>query len=473
MSSSTFTNVKFLLQETRQEFSKLLQISHKNINLTNYLEDIIDICEVYTIGKDYPNFLIKNDLIIFPMFSSLDNGIIASAAPCLIDNNLRPIAGVLYINNKLNFEMTNSEFYMKNILFHEISHILGFHPFFFEQLKMSKVSRSMSYIISSKALSKAREHFNCSPLSFIPLENQGGEGSIGGHWESRYMLGDYMISTDFQDNTTSDITLALFEDTGFYKVNYYTGSLFKFGKNKGCDFFNKNCIENEKANFEEFCDIENEGKCSSSRTIKSSCYIINYNSNLPKEYQYFSVPNKGGFFAANYCPVPLEFHYENNYFPNHCQFGKSYLSKEYGENISKDSLCFMSSLLPIASKTISSFIPICYSVECDLNTSNIIVKIGNERIICPNKGGIISNPSGFKGSIVCPKYNDICSSNNGIVCNDMYNCFTEFAKKDNYKYKTTYYDYSGNTVDLYDDFVEIIKLNESFPKINFVLLILC
>ena len=86
------------MQETREEFSKILQVRHTNINLSEYVEDIIDICEIYTIGKDYPNFLINNDLIIFPMFKDLGEGILAAAAPCIIDEYLRPISGILYIN---------------------------------------------------------------------------------------------------------------------------------------------------------------------------------------------------------------------------------------------------------------------------------------------------------------------------------------------------------------------------------------
>ena len=40
------------------------------------------------------------------------------------------------------------------------------------------------------------------------MENQGWEGSVGSHWESRYMLADYMVSTDFEDTAISDMTLA-------------------------------------------------------------------------------------------------------------------------------------------------------------------------------------------------------------------------------------------------------------------------
>ena len=40
MSSSTFSNVKSLLQETRVEFSKILQIQHQKIDLSKYVVDL-------------------------------------------------------------------------------------------------------------------------------------------------------------------------------------------------------------------------------------------------------------------------------------------------------------------------------------------------------------------------------------------------------------------------------------------------
>ena len=44
MSSSRIEIVKLLLQETREEFSKILQIRHKNIDLTKDANDIIKGC---------------------------------------------------------------------------------------------------------------------------------------------------------------------------------------------------------------------------------------------------------------------------------------------------------------------------------------------------------------------------------------------------------------------------------------------
>ena len=469
MTTSTYSLVKSLLQQTRVEFSKFVQVQHTNFDLSGRADDIKELCELDTIGAGYADFLVNNDVIIFPQFDSdLGSNVLAAAAPCIVTNSNRPYGGVLYINTNLNFNKGNTNQYLKNILLHEITHILVFHPYFFTELKLNQTEGSNSYIISPKAVAKAREHFDCSSITRIPLENQGGTGSVGSHWESRYMLGDYMISTDYPDQAISDITLGLFEDSGFYKVNYYSGGLFKFGKGKGCEFFNKDCIENEKATFEEFCDTANAAMCSSSRTLKSSCYLTTYTSSIPTAYQYFSDPRKGGFPAADYCPVPYQAHSSSTYFSNHCQIGSSSLSSEYNEKIGFDSFCFMSSILPSSSTTSTSQIPICYEVRCDADNNQFTVTIGSSEIACPTEGGTVNAPSGFTGSIVCPKYSDICLSD-GSVCNEMFSCFTNLATHDNYNYQVTYGDYEGEALED-DDNISPVRTSFSYNiKDNFAL----
>ena len=469
MTTSTYSLVKSLLQQTRVEFSKFVQVQHTNFDLSGSADDIMELCELDTIGAGYADFLVNNDVIIFPQFDSdLGSNVLAAAAPCIVTNSNRPYGGVLYINTNLNFNKGNTNQYLKNILLHEITHILVFHPYFFTELKLNQTEGSNSYIISPKAVAKAREHFDCSSITRIPLENQGGTGSVGSHWESRYMLGDYMISTDYPDQAISDITLGLFEDSGFYKVNYYSGGLFKFGKGKGCEFFNKDCIENEKATFEEFCDTANAAMCSSSRTLKSSCYLTTYTSSIPTAYQYFSDPRKGGFPAADYCPVPYQAHSSSTYFSNHCQIGSSSLSSEYNEKIGFDSFCFMSSILPSSSTASTSQIPICYEVRCDADNNQFTVTIGSSEIACPTDGGTVSAPSGFTGSIVCPKYSDICLSD-GSVCNEMFSCFTNLATRDNYNYQVTYGDYEGEALED-DDNISPVRTSFSYNiKDNFAL----
>ena len=83
MSDSIFSGVKKILKETREEFSKFLKIYHKEIDLSNYKKDIKENCGLNSIGQDYSNSLIKNDLIVFPIFKDLGADFIASASPCV------------------------------------------------------------------------------------------------------------------------------------------------------------------------------------------------------------------------------------------------------------------------------------------------------------------------------------------------------------------------------------------------------
>ena len=470
MTISTYNNIKSALKGVSEEFSKFLKISHREISLEGKKQVIMDYCDLSVIGADYENYLIKNDVIIFPKFnSSLNTNVIAAAKPCIIESRTsHPYGGVLYLNQEINFSDKNINIYMKNILLHEITHILIFSPGILSALKLKSTIDGVPYITSKNVLARAKEHFGCSSLRGVPLESQGGRGTFGSHWESRYMLGDYMVSTDFPDIAISDITLALFEDSGFYKVNYYSGGLFKFGKNKGCNFINQKCIVNEKTNFNDFCDEENEPLCSSSRTIKSSCYLITYNQ-VPSQYQYFSNTRKGGFPYADYCPVPYEPRRTSDYFPKHCQFGSS--SSNYGEKLGSNSFCFMSSIVQGSSTDIDET-PVCYEIECDSSNQKIIVKIGSDRIECPTSGGSVSAPSGLKGTIDCPAYNELCLSND-VICNDIYTCLTQNAKKDNYDYTFSGYNYDNSAIEM-DDKEEIIPIrtsNSSFLRTNLALFV--
>ena len=70
---------------------------------------------------------------------------------------------------------------------------------------------------------------------FNSLETQDGN-SI--HWSARILLGDYMTSElYYTEQAISEITLASLEDLGYYEINYFTGGLMRFGKNKGCELF--------------------------------------------------------------------------------------------------------------------------------------------------------------------------------------------------------------------------------------------
>ena len=419
-----------IFSETIQSLSSIISVQHYIIT-DDISNSIKELC-VPKFDSELNTGFIQYDLLIFPMVdsdSSLSNNVLAAATPCIIaSNNYKPMGGVVLINKNLSFQKYDSIFYMKNLLFHELTHVLGFHPIFFEYLNLiysETINNEKYYYINSpKVLEKAKIHFGCDTLKGLQLENQGQAGSVGSHWESRYMLGDYMISSDYTEVVISDITLALLEDTGFYKINYYTGGLFRFGKNQGCAFFQKRCLFNggENTSFtNEFCTIKNEPTCAGSHISRGNCYIINYSYKLNCKYRYYSDNKKGGMIVTDYCPV--SFMYETNnknyYYPKSCKYGKE--EKEF-ELIGDNSMCFESSLAVSQKETI------CYKISCDRSNKQFNVYIGERIITCPGYEIILKDPNGLRGEIKCPNYNLICTSEK--LCNDMFDCIEKGSESD-------------------------------------------
>jgi len=252
----------------------------------------------------------------------------------------------------------------------------------------------------------------------VELENQGGEGSAGAHWEARIMLGDYMISTDYPEIIISDISLALFEDSGWYEVNYYTGGLFRFGKGQGCKFLNSVCLSSSKSNFEwDFCDIKEKSKCTSNNLNRGICYINNYNSSLPAFYQYFDNPRTGGWGPVDYCPVTMIYPSNTYYFSGSCINGEldeieSSYPSSLGFSISENSICIESSLIDSSDNSLLIYgyeRAMCHKINCNSKDKTITVDIGKTTIDCPTDGGYME-VDGYNGTIRCPPYNRVCTS---------------------------------------------------------------
>ena len=434
-----FEIVKTSLDLAVHYYELLLSVKRNNNYNYNH-ENYENYCDVDNVDKDCSNWLNDYDLILFPSLDSKLNSkdVFASARACLISNSGRPIAGRIYIQNNFDYYKKNIIIFMQTILFHEITHILVFQPSLlnrFNAIRRETINNeTKSYIISPKALEKARFHFGCNTLKGIPLEDQGGSGSAGSHWEGRYMLGDYMVSVSYQENVISDITLALFEDSGWYKVNYYTGGLFRFGKNKGCSFFEELCLVNEKETFSEFCSKSKEPKCLFSHLGSGECYIGDYKEeDIPKKYQYFKKETLGGLFNVNYCPAAdayfVSISKNQYYFETNCRYGSSQnLSPHYGEVIGNRSICFESSLVPRYSPQPYKLRSICYKAICDRLNKQIIVFINDLNVTCPYNGGVLKKLKGFKGEIRCPDYNMICTSD--IWCNEMFDCIDKKSVTD-------------------------------------------
>jgi hypothetical protein len=451
-----FEIIKKSLDLAIHYFELLLSVKKADIEPASS-ETYKNYCDIGNVDSDCINWFTNYDLILLPSFDKNpeDKKVYASASACLLmvegGVRKRPLAGRIYINNNYDYNKENIIVFLQTILFHEITHILVFDPNLLDKfgaIKREIIDNETRFYISSPlALEKARLHFGCDSLKGIPLEDQGDEGSAGSHWEGRYMLGDYMVSTNYHENVISDITLALFEDSGWYKPNYYTGGLFRFGKNQGCSFLEEKCVKNKKEGLEtdfpnDFCLEDSKAFCGSSHIARGICVIREVEEDLEEDYQYFDDSNLGGGFSiANYCPVSSDFRtgnsfekYYNN--PNNCKNGLTIFS-QYGEKIGDNSFCFESSLLPrysLSNVVSTQNRSICYNIECDKFRKEIIIYIDSLKVYCPGNRTVLTNPEGFIGNILCPEYNLVCSSE--VQCNDMLDCIIKnsTASRNTYLY---------------------------------------
>lgn len=74
----------------------------------------------------------------------------------------------------------------------------------------------MYKLVTSKALNKVKNHFNCSSISGLYLENEGGENSSGSHFEKLLFGNEIMTGVENGNPVISPILLALMEDSGWY-----------------------------------------------------------------------------------------------------------------------------------------------------------------------------------------------------------------------------------------------------------------
>lgn len=434
-------SLKKVMFEAQIIFESIIKVKNIKSNLTTTM------CGVNNLKiPDYiKNEGVPADIIIFVIIDeTMNDNVEAWATPCAISNiDNRPLAGVVSVSTKsIKFEKENYMLYYTYLMIHEITHVLVMSPVLYSLFwnKDLYIKRDISEVVienilingvkrqlikTPKVVEAAKRHFACDSLIGIELENQGSQGSIGGHWESRIMLGDIMNAASYEDIALSDITLALFEDSGWYNVEYYTGGLFKFGKDAGCDFLNEKCISNKKRTSKYFCDKGDENSCYSGNKYKGACDITSGNDIKEENYNYFNSLKVGGFKYADYCPIPRSYYYKNYFYGGNCTIGKpNSLPSIMNEVISSNSGCFVASLVESERSKINKQ-AVCYEYECDNINQSVIVKVKENKILCRYENEIVTIP-GYTGELTCPSYKDYCSST--VRCNDIKDCIIKKSK---------------------------------------------
>ncbi|XP_057594752.1 leishmanolysin-like peptidase isoform X2 [Hippopotamus amphibius kiboko] len=305
-----------------------------------------------------------------------------------------------------------------------------------------RVSHTVYLLVTPRVVDEARKHFQCPILEGMELENQGGMGTELNHWEKRLLENEAMTGSHTQNRVLSRITLALMEDTGWYKANYSMAEKLDWGRGMGCDFVRRSCkfwIDQQRQKrqmLSPYCDTLRSNPlqltCRQDQRAVAVCNLQKFPKPLPQEYQYFDelsgvpaedLPYYGGSVEiADYCPFSQEFswHLSGEYqrssdcrvLENQPDLFKNYGAEKYGPH----SVCLIQKSAFVMEKcerklSYPDWGSGCYQVSC--SPQGLKVWVQDTSYLCSRAGQVLPvsiqmNGWIHDGNLLCPSCWDFC-----------------------------------------------------------------
>ena len=164
---------------------------------------------------------------------------------------------------------------------------------------------TVNKLVTPRVVSVARDHFACATLDGVELKNQPTTAGAcrGSHFEQRLYMNEMLAPVSGPYSVFSALTLAVMEDSGWFKTNYSVAEPLFWGRKQGCAFATEKCIVGgvPKAGF--CTDSSPANGCSPDHKARGYCSLSTYTSALPAAYQYLTNPAQGGMLQqADYCP---------------------------------------------------------------------------------------------------------------------------------------------------------------------------
>ncbi|PRP78713.1 leishmanolysin-like peptidase [Planoprotostelium fungivorum] len=382
-----------------------------------------------------PGTIPDTDLLVYVFARPVSNDqIIAQAAACQFDGTTRR-STVGYINfNPVQVASTTSKYSYAQVVstaVHESSHILGFSfnrlnawydasnpsnnvvPYdqvvktFQFPTSQAGVTRPIYKIVSPLVLRVAKDHYNCSTIDGVELENFPAIGTNGSHWEMRTVMSEYMVGVIQDHPVISRFTMAFFQDSGWYMSNFSLAGALQWGAGLGCSFVQQYCTQSWPSTLY-LCGAKSAAGCNYDRTSTSGCYIAPVNPK-PDGYNYPAFAD--GMYGdpyADYCPyyVPVD-KGDCTVLQNGITTGA--VTGTRGVKYGFYSRCYMNSLLQNSLSSADTQ-PGCYQSVCIYGKLKVLV--GSVYYDCPIGGKI--SPDGYGGSINCPTDDTLCDTGSSL-----------------------------------------------------------
>lgn len=375
------------------------------------------------------------------------SGTQAYATACNMDENDKPVSGVInFCNGRIDTRPEKLQEEVQTAL-HEIIHVLGFSfdriPFYRfpdgkprtergpngrplwrgdyrDILRPDSINRKIAeehglvkienrtgtetvFLSLPSVTSFVKQHFGCADAPGAALERTGGDGTAGSHWEDSFFRFELMTGRIKKQRTVlSGLTLALLEDTGWYRTQPEQAEILHWGKGSGCTLFAERCLQ-QMEQFPAvlagsipgyFCESKND-QCTWDFQGFGRCL-------LPEEAMNFSLTaselDSLNSFLAETCPVVKEYTDSDCTVELSDGVNRNYLGETYGV----ESRCFHNA--PLANKWRGTRRPGCYKRACvqvdNASSLQMYVWAGNKLVNCTAGGK--HTVEGFQNDFECP-----------------------------------------------------------------------
>jgi len=358
------------------------------------------------------------------------NNWVASAGSCFLSSvSSRPIIARMLFN-LVYTQPANGDVLLHEqntyLTIHEMFHAFGFASSSFQYfidaygntipnpVKNITLNGSVRSVLDVEPLtSNLRNYFGCSTLPGAIMENDGGAGTAGSHFERRYFLYEVMTSGVINSYRVSSFSFMVLEASGWYIPDYSFAEPFYFGQGEGCGFINQAC-STAINNFDEFCSVASRG-CTQAGRGGGSC-----SSDSRSDGCYYMYPmvdydcDSAGASA-------------NARFPNVETYGRGLGSK-----------CFTGTLTTATKASQTSF---CFKFTCSGTGLNTVlnVAVGGTTVTCKTQGTM--TVKGYNGVLNCPDPLTYCNTvgkpfcprnclGRGTCVNNQCQCYTGFTGVD-------------------------------------------
>jgi hypothetical protein len=279
------------------------------------------------------------------------------------------------------------------------------------QQRISRDGKPFYEVTSPTLKQVVRNHFDCQTLTGARLSGpvadpDNDDECVFFNLDLRFHFDEDLTSISTSADgafAVSPLSLALFEDSSWYKANFAAATTPSFGRGAGCGFVESPCIVGGNVpdySTGYFCaSVELPGTrsgCDYSHHQKAGC-DLEIDAGPPETNRYFlpSNPEFGSTFAdVHYCPMRTR-----HLIP--CTASGKALAPIAGESFEENSRCFET----------DSNIPVCLETMCNPVDRTLSFVVNGKRFYCSYDGEMINVNVGY--SVVCPRIAVVCPD---LVC---------------------------------------------------------